>query len=150
MVAPSSSSRSGGGKGKSGSAASASGASSSEPRDWIILTVKVLFVLIILFMLPRLVLTKPTRHRQRQKRNLVQIRAIRAQCALETCSQYVPEESFNCVFACMSPACQQLVYGDDPLEDGQVDPLRGREFDDCVKGEFHDLAQRKQRSKELF
>jgi len=92
------------------------------------------------------------KHQRRQQRMAaVQIRQMRFDCALEVCAKYVPEESLNCVFSCLSPSCYQRVYGMHPLEDGEVvDTARAIEFDDCVKNEFRDLNQRRRVEKELF
>ena len=121
---------------------------------WI---VKILLVLIILFMLPKLVNTSRTtsrRHRQNRRQNrksVIQIRQIRFDCALDVCTKYVPEESLNCVFACLSPSCYGRVYGENPLEDGEVvDSARAIEFDDCVKDEFNNLSRRRRMEKDLF
>lgn len=39
----------------------------------------------------------------------------------------------NCAMKCLSPDCYQSVYGNDPLEEGELDLKRGREFRFCVR-----------------
>jgi len=129
--------------------ASKSQTAGSSSSWWILLLVKILLVLLILFMLPKLVFANPRRKRQ-QRNNRQLIRQLRTSCALETCAAYVPEESLNCVFACLSPSCYDRVYGPDPLEDGEVDVARANQFDDCVRDEFLVLSQRKRVEKTLF
>lgn len=41
----------------------------------------------------------------------------------------------NCALRCVSAACYALIYGDDSLEEGEVDYRRGREFKYCVRRE---------------
>jgi hypothetical protein len=41
----------------------------------------------------------------------------------------------NCVNACISPACFEAVYAEEPLEDGEVDAKRSRSFLGCVRKE---------------
>ncbi|KAJ7538682.1 hypothetical protein O6H91_11G059100 [Diphasiastrum complanatum] len=44
-------------------------------------------------------------------------------------------ERENCALRCISLACYNLIYADDPLEEGEVDSRRGREFKYCVRRE---------------
>ena len=39
----------------------------------------------------------------------------------------------NCVMHCMAPPCYEEIYGADPLEDGEIDTMRGRKFRVCAK-----------------
>ncbi|KAH7288218.1 hypothetical protein KP509_31G017500 [Ceratopteris richardii] len=39
----------------------------------------------------------------------------------------------NCALRCISTACYEKIYGDDPLEEGEIDYKRGREFLHCVR-----------------
>eukprot|EP00250_Pteridium_aquilinum_P003943 c14205_g1_i1 orf=227-580(-) len=41
----------------------------------------------------------------------------------------------NCVLRCISAACYDRIYGEDPLEEGEIDFKRGREFQYCVRRE---------------
>ncbi|XP_021895399.1 uncharacterized protein LOC110812833 isoform X2 [Carica papaya] len=38
----------------------------------------------------------------------------------------------NCALRCLSPACYELIYGGDPLEEGEKDFVRGQEFKYCM------------------
>ncbi len=49
----------------------------------------------------------------------------------------------NCVLKCVSPECYEKLYGNDPLEEGELDTTRGRLFRNCLKTEL-----RKQKQKE--
>lgn len=39
----------------------------------------------------------------------------------------------NCVLKCMEPACYDQIYGQDPLEEGEVDVVRGKAFRQCQR-----------------
>ncbi|XP_073384917.1 uncharacterized protein [Physcomitrium patens] len=47
-----------------------------------------------------------------------------------------PTEKENCALICVSPTCYDSVYGSDPLEEGEVDLRRGREFKACIRGQM--------------
>jgi hypothetical protein len=49
---------------------------------------------------------------------------------------HVPEEAMNCIHQCRSPECYKLLYGEDPLELGQIDTARALEFDQCNRREI--------------
>ncbi|XP_030966387.1 uncharacterized protein LOC115987077 [Quercus lobata] len=38
----------------------------------------------------------------------------------------------NCALKCLSPSCYELVYGSDPLEEGEKDLIRSQEFKYCM------------------
>lgn len=38
----------------------------------------------------------------------------------------------NCALRCLNAVCYEHIYGDDPLEEGEVDYKRGREFKFCM------------------
>ncbi|KAF3447575.1 hypothetical protein FNV43_RR12762 [Rhamnella rubrinervis] len=38
----------------------------------------------------------------------------------------------NCALRCLSPACYELIYESDPLEEGEKDLVRGQEFKYCM------------------
>jgi|TARA_B110000977_G_scaffold58441_1_gene79457 hypothetical protein len=48
----------------------------------------------------------------------------------------------NCVLRCVSHRCYRAVYGDDALEDGEVDTQRGRTFRSCSRTELRESKQR--------
>ena len=39
----------------------------------------------------------------------------------------------NCVLKCMEPECYEQIYGQDPLEEGEVDVVRGKAFRQCQR-----------------
>ncbi|KAK3147952.1 hypothetical protein QOZ80_3BG0288750 [Eleusine coracana subsp. coracana] len=43
-----------------------------------------------------------------------------------------PTEKENCVLRCLSPECYDLIYGGDPLEEGELDYVRGQEYKYCM------------------
>ncbi|CAB9503722.1 expressed unknown protein [Seminavis robusta] len=113
---------------------------------FLVWAVKILLVLLILFMLPKLVEgrgrnAKKKRQRRKQEVMLSDTRKI---CEHQVCSQWIPEESMNCVQMCLSPACYQDVYGSTPIEDGEINVDRARDFEKCVKEEMR-LARKRQR-----
>ncbi|KAH1031836.1 hypothetical protein J1N35_044010 [Gossypium stocksii] len=38
----------------------------------------------------------------------------------------------NCALKCLSPACYELIYESDPLEEGEKDYIRSQEFKYCM------------------
>mmetsp|Transcript_22263 Transcript_22263/g.69292 ORF Transcript_22263/g.69292 Transcript_22263/m.69292 type:complete len:144 (+) Transcript_22263:123-554(+) len=42
----------------------------------------------------------------------------------------------NCIMRCSSDSCYQQVYGEDPLEEGEIDTARGRIFRNCARNEL--------------
>jgi hypothetical protein len=59
----------------------------------------------------------------------------RQACERLNCNQYLPDESMNCVNNCTSPACFQEIYASNPLEDGEIDDRRSRDFTSCLRRE---------------
>lgn len=59
-------------------------------------------------------------------------------CERTTCHQLPADENMNCVNECTSAKCFNQVYGDEPLEDGEIDVKRAREFSLCVRQETLD------------
>jgi len=43
-----------------------------------------------------------------------------------------PTEKENCVLRCLSPECYDLIYGGDPLEEGELDYVRSQEYNYCM------------------
>jgi hypothetical protein len=118
----------------------------SEARKQLVFIVKVLLVLFILFMLPKLVMTAKRHGTSNRKRSDLQMQSLLTNCQTHTCSALIPEEGLNCVLACVSPACYGVVYGIDPVEDGEVDIRRAAQFESCLKEELRTLRiRRKQR-----
>ena len=63
-------------------------------------------------------------------------RLRKSQCEAEDCSHFIPEEGYNCVHNCTSPACYEKIYSAQPLEDGEVDFDRYRKFVECLRSEY--------------
>ena len=79
---------------------------------------------------------KSKRSKRRQSRTLkAEVHKSRLDCEME-CLDLIPEEAMNCIFQCWSPACFQAIYGETPLEPGEVDLVRGQQMDECVKEEM--------------
>jgi hypothetical protein len=55
----------------------------------------------------------------------------------------VPEEAYNCVNRCISSNCYGEVYAENPLEDGEIDSIRNREFTSCVRQEVRNEKYKK-------
>lgn len=117
-------------------AATSKGLSMSPSSAWMI---KVLFVLLLLLLLPQLV---TARQKRRHRKVDLDLANLRKDCEKTVCHDRVLEESLNCVFACISPACYQHIYGESPLEDGEIDLFRGKQFEICAKDELGALRDR--------
>ncbi len=113
--------------------------SSTTSLNYILVAVKILLVLVILLLLPRLV----TSSRRQTTKQLAS--RNRLECEVD-CLEYIPEESMNCIFKCMSKACYSSVYGDSPLEPGEVDVKRMDKFRECAEREMK-IARRQQTTK---
>lgn len=62
-------------------------------------------------------------------------KAKRAQCEEQDCGHLIIEEAYNCVNKCTSQLCYDEVYAANPLEDGEIDFDRDREFISCLRRE---------------
>ena len=90
------------------------------------------FNILVLLILLNLVDMKPT-GANRQDRAW---KMKKSSCESEDCSHLVPEEAYNCVNECVSPDCFQTIYSSNPLEDGEIDPDRNRQFIQCIRQEY--------------
>jgi Domain of unknown function (DUF4787) len=117
----------------------ASTGSSSNP--YLLLAVKILFVLLILLLLPKFVfgVNNGGYKVQRAERKF---NAIAIMCTRKECGDLLLEENMNCVNQCIDQDCYTEIYGDRPLEDGEIDNIRTRAFEMCFKD-----AIRKERMK---
>ena len=137
MVAPASSSKT-------------KGALPADPPTnyYLLLLVKICLVVIILLWLAPLVTGDVSRHppsggNGRRQRNELRLRNLRLQCQNDgACALLVPEESLNCVNQCLSHDCYEQIFAQDPLEDGEIDVVRGQQFEDCVKEELRNLKKK--------
>ena len=117
--------------------------------------------------------TKDRRGRMNQqhhiyKRYKYKLRSLREDCQNslnQPCALLIPEESLNCVNACISAICYQQVFNStttemehndetgsttttsiiirEPLEDGEIDVVRAKEFDQCVMNQLRQEQQLK-------
>jgi hypothetical protein len=62
----------------------------------------------------------------------------KGECEVTTCKQFKPiaDEGMNCVNECVSTACYQKTYAELPLEDGEIDHKRSRDYLNCVRKEY--------------
>ena len=117
----------------------------SSTNKFVLMAVKILFVLVILFLLPKFVEAK--RRKPAPKRTVIHARTMKSTCETTVCGAYPLEEGLNCVSACLSPACFQQVYGVEPLEDGELDFARAQQFDECFLSELKQALQRQRQQK---
>ena len=59
-------------------------------------------------------------------------------CESSTCEELIPEEAYNCVNKCLSEECFRMIYQDNPLEDGEIDNARNRQFTQCMRNEMRE------------
>eukprot|EP00568_Trieres_chinensis_P009700 CAMPEP_0183307864 /NCGR_PEP_ID=MMETSP0160_2-20130417/19601_1 /TAXON_ID=2839 ORGANISM="Odontella Sinensis, Strain Grunow 1884" /NCGR_SAMPLE_ID=MMETSP0160_2 /ASSEMBLY_ACC=CAM_ASM_000250 /LENGTH=128 /DNA_ID=CAMNT_0025471565 /DNA_START=57 /DNA_END=443 /DNA_ORIENTATION=- len=116
-------------------------------RSYAVLVVKILLVIVIILLLPKLVTGRPSqgsgggkRKKKLDRRFLERV----SSCETVACGSLVPEESTPCVTECVSSQCHGKIYGDAPLELGEVDERRYYEFERCAKTELRALARQKQ------
>lgn len=126
------------------------GKESSPWSYYIAIAVKILLVLIILFMLPKLVSGGNNKAQRRRKLSELRLRTLRWDCQNERpeCALLIPEESLNCVNQCISPACFESIFAANPLEDGEVDFQRADKFEACAHEELRTLRQQLKQLKE--
>mmetsp|Transcript_58434 Transcript_58434/g.161690 ORF Transcript_58434/g.161690 Transcript_58434/m.161690 type:complete len:159 (-) Transcript_58434:79-555(-) len=65
------------------------------------------------------------------------------ECAKTDCKEFHPDENDDCLAKCVSQPCYAEVYGEDPLEPGEVDRTRSIKFNACVRKEYDDEKARK-------
>ena len=111
-------------------------AAAPTASSYLLVAVKILLVVVIILLLPKLVTGASTPGGKRNKKLLQQYEAMRLECARGECKEFLPEESSMCVSNCISTACHQDIYGKNLLEDGEIDVVRGRAFQRCVKDEL--------------
>ncbi len=73
-------------------------------------------------------------------------RARRRECETQKCSGMRPGTNMNCVNKCISESCFDEIYGEEPLEDGEVDSKRSRLFQSCARKSL--VAEREKRRRE--
>ena len=65
-----------------------------------------------------------------------QLNSLRIKCESSVASDAPLEEQKNAIYECVSAACFSEVYGETPLEDGEVDTARYRLFTICARKEI--------------
>jgi hypothetical protein len=114
---------------------------SATTSSYLLTAVKILLVVIIILLLPKLVTGQSTPAGKRNKKLTRQVEALRFDCERSTeCKELLPEENTMCVTKCLSQQCHEQVYGQNPLEPGEIHVIHSRDFDRCVKNELR--AQR--------
>ena len=63
------------------------------------------------------------------------LKEVRRECESKACLHLAEDEAGNCVHECVSPLCFDKIYGAEPLEPGEVDHVRARQFNACTKRE---------------
>jgi len=63
---------------------------------------------------------KLLRNKQERLFNQMDVRC-KSQCGFHTVSVLASEATLNCWKRCLSPPCYELLYGNDPLEEGEID-----------------------------
>ena len=59
-------------------------------------------------------------------------------CESNTCEEFIPDEAYNCVNKCLSEECFRKIYQENPLEDGEIDTARSRQFTQCMRNEMRE------------
>jgi hypothetical protein len=60
-------------------------------------------------------------------------------------------ENEMCITECISPVCHQDIYFSKELELGEVDEVRGVQFESCAKESMRkEVAEKRQAAKELL
>ena len=85
-------------------------------------------------------ISKRQKSTNRRRRKVFQIyQTLQNDCEThpKKCGTLIPEESMNCVMKCMSPSCYESIFSKNPLELGEVDFEREKEFGSCIKKDLH-------------
>lgn len=110
----------------------------SSSNYYMVLFVKILFVLVILFMLPSMV-DGGRRKREKRNRRANTVSGIvhrkRQSCEAD-CMEHIiyAEEAMNCIQECVSSTCFQEIY-ETPLEPGEIDLDKANRLQNCAKQE---------------
>lgn len=115
----------------------------------MVLFVKILFVLIIIFMLPSLVDGKRKREKKRRRANSVAgiVYRKRLECEAD-CMEHIKyaEEAMNCIQECVSPICYNDIY-DTPLEPGEIDVDKALRLKTCAESEVTEIRRKERQEK---
>eukprot|EP01083_Nonionella_stella_P073713 199560_1 len=128
---------------------------SSSPSPFLPL-VKLILVLLILLLLPDLVTSRRRGGNSRNKRKKSLLKraygTVKIDCILE-CDRPPTNMAENemCITECISPVCHQDIYFSKELELGEVDEVRGVQFESCAKESMRkEVAEKRQAAKELL
>ncbi|XP_020083192.1 uncharacterized protein LOC109706656 [Ananas comosus] len=93
------------------------------------------FLLLLLLLLPLLALSKSsprpiTDDEIREKKNACYADIESGLWGWKCRASVIAKE--NCALLCLSPRCYELIYEDDPLEEGEKDFVRGQEYKYCM------------------
>ena len=101
-------------------------------------------LVVVLLLLPSLVLSKSKRAKTDS-----QWKARKRDCerSIDLCGGIIPEEAQNCVNKCVAEECYEEVYANDPLEDGEIDPERGRTFTACTRKVYRERKRKRERER---
>ena len=74
----------------------------------------------------------------------------RVACEKEICKDFNIDTNMNCVNKCLSEKCYTEIYEKMPLEDGEIDSVRSKQFISCSRKDSRDrqLAERSERAKQ--
>mmetsp|Transcript_38875 Transcript_38875/g.62982 ORF Transcript_38875/g.62982 Transcript_38875/m.62982 type:complete len:107 (-) Transcript_38875:75-395(-) len=65
-----------------------------------------------------------------------QLKTRRSDCERHTCS-YIPVGlQENCILRCISEPCYLEIFEENPLEEGEIDTVRSRQFNNCARKEI--------------
>jgi hypothetical protein len=108
---------------------------SPSPRtDYFIIFIKVVFVLVIILLLPRLVNARDTLAHKRRRQFVTRFSTQVKSCTFDgECKQIPLIDRLLCISKCVDPTCHEQIYGADPLEPGEVDEARELAFEICVR-----------------
>ncbi|MED6179487.1 hypothetical protein PIB30_001250 [Stylosanthes scabra] len=104
----------------------------------MLISLRLSFILLLLFF-SLLFISSPILAKSRYPVSDVEVRQKKLQCytdidsgiwGLPCKSSNIARE--NCALRCLSPACYELIYESDPLEEGEKDFIRGQEYKYCM------------------
>ena len=103
----------------------------------------------LLFILILVVLVSPSYAKSKRAKTDSQWKARKRECerSHDLCGSLIPEEAQNCVNKCVASECYDEVYANDPLEDGEIDPERGRSFTACTRKVYRERKRKRERER---
>ncbi|KDP39587.1 hypothetical protein JCGZ_02607 [Jatropha curcas] len=94
---------------------------------------------LIIFTLSLLLISPPVLSKSRRPISDAEIREKKNECYADIesglwgqqCKSSMTAKE-NCALRCLSPACYELIYESDPLEEGEKDHVRSQEYKYCM------------------